>query len=127
MATTPLTAFAGKAKYVSGDVETRDYTPGSAVDAGDVIVIDGWPYVAHQDIPANTLGSLAIRGGIYDVIKDGTSGPTITDGEPIYWIENDELATDDGVGNVHFGKAVEAASDSASRVRVHHDPYGHTT
>lgn len=38
---------------------TIDYTPTSAVAAGDVVVIGGrLTGVAHNDIPANTLGAL---------------------------------------------------------------------
>jgi predicted RecA/RadA family phage recombinase len=124
MATTPLTAFTGKAIYVSGTPDVIDYTPGADVAAGDVVVLGNRPYVAHQAIPANTLGSLAAGGCVYDLIKDGTSGPNITQGQEVFWITGSTLATNVAGTNPHFGPAVAAAGASVDRVRTLHAPVG---
>jgi predicted RecA/RadA family phage recombinase len=60
-----------------------DYTPGSAVFAGDVIVVGGLVMVAKHDIDLVTItkGSLAIRG-IFEFPKDAS---VFAAGDPVYW------------------------------------------
>ena len=55
-----------------------DYTPGSAVTAGDVVVQSDLVGIAKLDIAANALGALAVAG-VFDVAKEAggfLSGPT---------------------------------------------------
>lgn len=113
-----------KAVFVSGTYDTIYHTPSTAIAAGDVVVIGRRPYVAHHDIAANVMGSLASGGGVYDLEKDGTSGPAFTDGEEVYWIDADDLATDVAEDNSHFGAAVGAAGASVAVVRAIHQPNG---
>lgn len=115
--------MAFEARFVKGDtVKYIRHTPSGDIAAGEVVVIDGVPYVAHLAIPANVLGNLAAEGGEYELLKDGTSGPAIAQGEGVAWIEADNLATDVLTGNVHFGTCTEAAGASAATVRVLHRP-----
>lgn len=58
-----------------------DYTPGSAVTAGNVVVLGSVVAIATQDIAANELGSLALEG-VFSVPK--ITG-ALTVGVPIYW------------------------------------------
>lgn len=112
-----------EATFVHGDPRMIDYTPdGADVDAGEIVVIEGLPYVAHRDIADGELGALAAEGGVYDLLKDSTSGPDIAQGESVAWIEGDNLASDVITGNVHFGTAVAAAGASAGTVRTLHRP-----
>lgn len=58
-----------------------DYTPGSAVTGGDVIVINGIVGVATSDIAASTKGSLATEG----VFKLPKTTAAIVAGLPVHW------------------------------------------
>jgi predicted RecA/RadA family phage recombinase len=102
-------------KYSSG--EMVEYTPGTAVSAGDVIVQGGLVGVALQAIPANTVGSLAVAG-VFDFVKATGSGTAITAGASVYWDASNQVATTTSSGNTLIGKAVKAASISDDRVRV---------
>lgn len=70
------------AKFSHGDPLMVDYTPGSAVSAGDIIVVGASCRIAHLDIAANALGALAAGGGVYDVTNDGG---TFSDGDRAFW------------------------------------------
>lgn len=65
--------------YAEGDVV--DYTPGSAVTAGDVVVLNGIVGIATTAIAASTLGSLSITG-IKKVPK--TTAAWVV-GLPVHW------------------------------------------
>jgi predicted RecA/RadA family phage recombinase len=99
-----------------------DHTPDSDIAGGEVVVIEGLPYVAHRPIASGVLGALAAEGGVYDLVKDGTSGPDIADGESVAWIAGSNLATDVITGNVLFGTAVGDWGASSAKVRVLHRP-----
>lgn len=62
------------AQFVHGNPLMMDYTPGSAVAAGDVIEINTSCVIAHSAIPADTLGAVACGGGVYRVASEGTIG-----------------------------------------------------
>lgn len=94
-----------------------DYTPGSAVAAGAVIVLGSLTAVAHKDIPANTLGSLAIHGGVYDMTGSGSINP----GLKVYWDNTNKNFTTTSAGNTVFGYTVEAAALNAIS-KVFHNP-----
>jgi len=88
-----------------------DYTPSSAVSAGDVIVQEDLVGIAKEDIAADELGALAITGNYY-VKKDETEAFAI--GQLIYWDVVDDNVTDDSASGANklFGKA-SAAADAA--------------
>ncbi len=102
-----------------------DYTPGSGVDAGDVILQGTLFGVSEQDIAASALGSISIEG-VFDVVK--VAGAVLA-GAPIYWD-----ATGDPVGGTGgsgacttvavalklMGWAVQSAlsADTTARVKL---------
>jgi len=102
-----------KAQFVQEGASV-DYTPGSAVDAGDVVVQGDLVGVAKLDIAANTLGALCISG-VFDVLK---STAVFTAGQAVYWDATSELASPDGSVGKLMGIAVEAAATGVSTVRV---------
>lgn len=61
-----------EAIFVSGSPLMVDYTPESAVAAGDIIIIGSSIRIAHTPIAAGALGSVSAGGAIYDLISDGT-------------------------------------------------------
>lgn len=63
------------------DGNSVDYTPGSAVTAGDVVVIGDRIGIAKKDIAASELGALATCG-VFAMLK--VTG-AITDGQDLYW------------------------------------------
>lgn len=69
------------ASYVSqGDI--LDYTPASAVAAGDVVVIGAIVGVAPRAIAANALGALAVEGVFEMPVATGATG---AQGSAINW------------------------------------------
>jgi predicted RecA/RadA family phage recombinase len=106
-----------KAKYLRGDTKPIDHTPGSAVDAGDVFIIEDLVVVAPFAIAANVLGTVN-TGGIYEVAK--ITEDDINVGETVYWDASgvpaeDPEATDGAAsssveGGTPMGHAVEAGA-----------------
>ena len=105
-----------QATFVQGG-SAVDYTPGSAVAAGDVIVQGELVGVARTPIAANALGSLAVDG-VFDFAKATGGGTAITAGANVYWDDTNNVATTTATGNKLLGKCVKAAADSAATVRV---------
>jgi predicted RecA/RadA family phage recombinase len=62
--------------------ESLDYTPGSAVTAGDVVLQGTMIGIAKSDIAANALGSLCVQG-VFTVPKDSSNMSAV--GTAIYW------------------------------------------
>lgn len=76
------------ASYVQkGDV--LDYTPASAVAAGDVVVIGTLVGVAPRPIAANALGSLAVEGVFSMPCATGATG---AQGSAINWYATSGVA-----------------------------------
>lgn len=98
---------------------TIDYTPSSAVAAGDVVVQGDLIGVAKQPIAANALGALAVSG-VFDFPKATGAGTGIAVGATVYWDEADQQAkTDDESGaNKLLGKTIKTAADADATVRV---------
>jgi predicted RecA/RadA family phage recombinase len=82
-----------------GDVV--DYTPGTAVTAGDVILLGTIPCIAPADIAASALGSLAISG----VWKVPQKAEIISAGDSVYW---------DATGNPVTGTTGSGAATGAT-------------
>ena len=101
------------------DGKAIDYTPGSAVSAGDVVVQGDLVGVAKLDIAANALGALAVEG-VFDVPKAAGGGTAITAGAKVYWDVGDTEAKEDAESgaNKYLGKVVIAAADADTTVRV---------
>ena len=94
-----------------------DYTPGSAVTAGDVVVQGELVGVAKVDIPANVLGALAVTG-VFDFPKATGTGTAIATGANCYWDATNQRATTTASGNKLIGKSVRAAADADATVRI---------
>jgi len=94
-----------------------DYTPGSAVAAGDVIVQGELVGVARTPIAAGVLGALAVDG-VFDFAKATGGGMAISAGANVYWDDANNVATTTAAGNKLIGKCVKAAADGDATVRV---------
>lgn len=90
-----------------GDDGLLDYTPGSAVAAGDVVVIGSLVAVAPRPIAANALGTLSIEG-VYSL--PCASGATGAQGSAINWYATSGVAhASTGVAAGKLAKARVAA------------------
>ena len=98
---------------------TVDYTPGSAVSLGDVIVQNTLVGVALHDIASGEKGALAVEG-IFDFTKTAGSGEAIAAGKAVYWDVADGVAKEDDESgaNMLIGKTVAATVDADTLVRV---------
>lgn len=96
--------------------QSIDYTPGSGVDAGDVVVLGVRCGVAKHAIAANTLGALCIDG-VFTMPKAVLSTSALAVGVAAYWDTGTETIGED-TGDTLFGHVVEAASASATTVKV---------
>ena len=105
------------AKFIH-DGSSIDYTPGSDVSAGDVVVQGELVGIATLDIAANALGALAVVG-VFDLPKASGDGG-IAVGAEVYWDEAEAIGkTDAEAGaNKKLGKAIAAAADTDTTVRV---------
>lgn len=110
--------MAFQARLHHGTPRMVDYTPSSAVAAGDVVVIGSVPHIAHLDIPANRKGALAAQGGVYQV----TAAATIAVGKKVYWDDTANRVTETTGTNTSFGWTESAAGTSGSSVYVLHMP-----
>ena len=99
------------------DGSSVDYTPGSAVTAGQVVVQGELVGVAKVDIPANALGALAVVG-VFDFPKATGVGTAISAGANCYWNAAAQQATTTATGNKLIGKCVRAAVDADTTVRI---------
>ena len=94
--------------------ESIDYRPDTPVAAGDVVVQDNLVGIARLDIPAGTLGSLAVVG-VFDIAKDSSA---VAAGNAVYWDADAKKATTAKNGNQYLGKAILDADASGETVRV---------
>ena len=108
----------GQADFHHGEYRTMDYTPGSAVTAGDVIVVGDVPAIAHVDIAANKQDALGIGGGVYVCVGDAT----IAAGKKVYWDDGNDKVTETAASNTFFGFTLEAIAADLSTGQVYHSP-----
>lgn len=95
-----------------------DHTPGSAVTAGDVIDLgSGLVGIADRDIAASDLGAVAIEG-VFDLTKEAGGGVTFAVGAVVDWDDTNNTSVAATTGDFAAGKAVAAAADGDSTVRV---------
>jgi predicted RecA/RadA family phage recombinase len=94
-----------------------DYTPSSAVTAGDVVVQGELVGVAKVDIAASVLGALAVAG-VFDFPKTTGTSTAITAGANCYWDATNKVATTTSTSNKLIGKCVRAAADADATVRI---------
>jgi len=108
------------AQFHHGDPLKRDYTPGSAVAVGAVVVTNGIPEVAHLDIAASKIGALSRGGGVYKMTADGA----VSANARVYWDATASKVTLTAAGNTHFGYLTDDSSAAADgdSVFVFHQP-----
>jgi predicted RecA/RadA family phage recombinase len=100
-----------------------DYTPVSAVKAGQVVVQGSMIGVAKTPIAAGTLGALAVRG-LFDVVKANEQqalGAALywdADGNPYGGTAGTGCATTTAGGNTFIGFVLAAAGATDETVRV---------
>jgi predicted RecA/RadA family phage recombinase len=94
-----------------------DYTPGSDVALGAVVVQGDLVGIADRPLPANKLGALAIAG-IFSMPKATGTGTALTVGAKVYWDASTSKVTGTASTNVYVGKVVAAAGTSDSAVQV---------
>ena len=98
-----------------------NYTPGSAVAAGEVLpffgaAAAGGVAIAHLPIPAATPGAVAVGGGVYEVAGDAA----IALGAVVYWNDATNQVTATSTGNKQFGYLVSACSGAGAICLAHH-------
>lgn len=99
-----------------------DYTPtGGNVAAGQVVVLGGntglGTGIAHLDITNNTLGALAIGGGVYDVTMLTNLAPYAT----VYWDDtNNKVVSTSTLPK--FGYLLEGNTGANTVVEAYHEP-----
>jgi predicted RecA/RadA family phage recombinase len=96
-----------------------DYTPGSDVAAGTVVVQGDLLGVTKHDIKAGELGSLHVKG-VFDFPKPSGNGSAIAAGTIVFWDVADKVAKADAEAGANklIGKTVKAAVDADAIVRV---------
>lgn len=104
--------------FLSGSPVMIDHTPGSAVTAGDGVVVNDKVFIAHSDIAANALGSVAAGGGVYR----GPANAAIAKGKKVYWDDTNNEITETSSGNKVLGTTVSASAASDATVDVLHSP-----
>lgn len=111
-----------QALFKHGNPLAVDYTPGSAVSAGDVVVVGDVPFVSRLDVAANDLGALDAGGGVYELTADAA----IAAGKTVYWDDTNNKATATALSNTHFGHVAPSSSAAADgdKLLVIHAPNG---
>jgi predicted RecA/RadA family phage recombinase len=110
-----------EAQYLTGDPLMVEHTPGSAVAAGDVVVVGNTPRIAHRPIPANEPGALAAGGGVY--LCKAQAGSDVGAGVKVFWDNTNNVVSTTATGNLAFGFTV-AAITKATYGAVVHQPDG---
>jgi len=103
-----------QATYVHGGCAV-DYTPGTAVAAGDVVVQGDLVGVVKRPIAANELGAVEVAG-VFDFAKN--TGVAYSIGTILYWDDTNNVVTTTATGNKQIGKSVRAAASADMTVRV---------
>lgn len=94
-----------------GQGNTIKHTPGSAVSAGDVVVIEDKVFVAKSDIAAGVEGELSTNG---EFKFDKTAATVYTKGKALYWTGTE--ATETEGTNKYIGYVTVAALSGDAEV-----------
>jgi predicted RecA/RadA family phage recombinase len=96
-----------------------DYTPGSDIANGAVVVQGELVGVTRHAATAGEVTSVAVTG-VFDLPKATGGGSAIAAGADVYWDDAEQVAkTDDETGsNKKLGRTVAAAADADATVRV---------
>lgn len=117
--------------FRSGDPEMIDHTPsGGNVAEGQVVVVGtvtantagegAITAICHRPIVNNTLGALAVHGGVYDVVNLNNAA----NGKKVYWDDTNNKVTTVSTNNAVFGYIVTSGGGGAnSTARAYHSPF----
>jgi predicted RecA/RadA family phage recombinase len=103
-----------QATYVS-DGKYIDHTPGSALSAGEVVVLGDLVGVVERPLSSGEAGALAVDG-VFDFSKN--TGVAYTMGTILYWDDTNNVVTTTASGNKQIGKVARAAASADTTVRV---------
>lgn len=108
------------ARFEHGAQLKIDYTPGSALEAGDIVDLGGGLVgVANRAIAANEKDALDVGGGVYAVKKAAGTGVTFAVGAEVYWDTVAETAVATPSANTTpFGICCEAAVTDDDNVKA---------
>lgn len=110
------------AKFKSGNYDAGNYTSTANTSAGDVVVVGDTVRIAHRDIAANVLGSLALQGGVYELPKTAGASTAIADGKKVYWDATNHVIVSTSSSGTMIGKTVVASVDADTTQDVNHLP-----
>lgn len=108
-----------------------DYTPSSGnIAVGQVVVVGtvtantsgtgALAMIAHRPIVNNTLGALAVKDGVYDVVNLNNAA----NGAKVYWDDSNNKVTTVSTNNAVFGWIVADGGGGAnSTAKVLHNPF----
>jgi predicted RecA/RadA family phage recombinase len=91
-----------------------DYTPSSAVAAGDVVLLADLVTVAPRAIAANALGAVAVDG-VWSIAK---AAGAVSQGALLYWDATNSVVTTTASTHKRAGKAAAAAASGDASVMV---------
>ena len=106
-----------------GDPSFADFTPAAGnVAAGQVVLLGNLTGlglgIAHQDIVNNTLGSLAVGGGVYDVVMLTNLAPWSL----VYWDDTNNKVVSTSTNNAVFGVLLTGNTGANTTVEAIHLP-----
>jgi len=108
------------AKFIKGNPEFVRYKPGSAVAAGDVILIGDLVVIAHSAIAASAWGNVAVGGGSYELV----CGEAIAVGKRVNWDVADSKVNEDVLNPIFGWLNLHLAADADTDIReCLHRPY----
>ena len=101
------------------DGNAIDYTPGSDVSSGDVVVVGTMVGIAPSDIASGALGAIQVSG-VGEFPKASGSSTAIAAGALVYWdVANQVAQTDDeSAANKLIGTTIAATVDADTAVKV---------
>jgi predicted RecA/RadA family phage recombinase len=108
----------GFASFRHGDPIFVDYMPAAPVNAGDVIVTNDTPRVAHHDFATGELASLAAIGGVYEMVVDVATPAD----KKVYWDPVNHWVTATAGTLKVFGVLETGTVGAAQLAFVRHDP-----
>lgn len=113
--------------YHGNDILKIDWTPGSALSAGEIVPIGshGMFGIANRAIAANEKGALHM-GGVYKIKKENTT-ETFAVGDKVSWDDTNGQAEADGGANESFklGHAIATAAATDDYVLVQVGVFGY--
>lgn len=106
--------------YVQPGERMEYANAGSAISAGDVVVLENRIGIALTDISATTGVGTVELCGVYEL--DAVNDDAFGQGEQLYWDSSAGKLTQVGAGNTPAGIAFEAKASSGTTARVQLTP-----